>query len=170
MSRDDLGQGRLLGRHEDADVTGRRIQRSEHGDEQERPEGGEAREAQSGREHECRRADEHAAAWQAVTGEPERDRDGGGSEQRSGHDGAHLERGEAETGEVPGEQHAHQTIDESAQRADAEDAARVPSAGRPGGAQRRARRDAPVRPARTIGTDSDVTGGSSSSAVKGCRR
>src|SRR5262249_35049642 len=139
----------------------------------ERPEIGEAGEAQAGREHERRCTEQHAAAREAVAGETEGDGERGRPEERSRHDRAHLEGGEAETREVAGEQDAHQPVDESAQRADAHEAARIAAAGRgalPPALQRRARCEGAVPPARTTATVSVVTGGSSSAAVKGCRR
>ena len=64
--RGGLGQRRLLDRQEQADVAGRRIQRADHGDDEQRPEARRGRESESGQQHQRACREQHSTPAQSI--------------------------------------------------------------------------------------------------------
>jgi hypothetical protein len=69
--RHGIGQRRLLDRQKEADVAGRGIERADNGDNEKRPEGGDGREADAGREHQGAGREQHASAAESMSRQPD---------------------------------------------------------------------------------------------------
>jgi len=130
--RSRLRERGLLRRQKDAHVARRRVQRTEDGDDQERPERRQSGESDPGREHDQRRADEHAPSLDPMAAEPECHRERGRAEERPGHDRADPDRREPEPAQIAREKHAHEAVHEAAEPAYEDDAVRIAEGARGG--------------------------------------
>ena len=96
----------MLKGQEDADVTGRRIYGSDECDQQQRPEGLQAGEAQARRDHQSGGGQKRPAMAKASGDQSGKQRETGRSQQGRGGQHADLERIETERQEVGGQQDA----------------------------------------------------------------
>ena len=102
-----LGEQGLLERQEDADVAGRGIDGSDKGDEQQGPEGLQARETQARRDHQSGGGQQRPAMAEAAGDQAGKQREARRPQQGRGGENADLERIETEREKIGGQQDAH---------------------------------------------------------------
>ena len=112
-----LAQRSLLDGEEEAHVTRRGVERARDRDEEQRPERGDAEEADPRGEHQPRRAEQDAPPAEALAEQPDRERERRRAEQGARDQRPDLEGVEAEREQVLGEQHADGAVGEPAERA-----------------------------------------------------
>ena len=105
----------LFKRQKDAHVPCRRIEGTDEGDNEQRPEVLHEREGDAGRGHENRGGDEESAAREAVGDDPDAEGEGSRARQRHGRKYADPEGVEAKRRQIGREQQADQTIAERPQ-------------------------------------------------------
>src|SRR6267143_639397 len=115
-SRRRLGEDRLLGGQKQRDVAGRRVQRAEERDGEQRPEPGGEVERHACRAHQRRGSEQHGLPRVAVAQQSYRQQQRRRSEQGRGSDGPDLHRREAQTRQVAREQDAREPVRESPRR------------------------------------------------------
>ncbi len=124
---DGARQERLLGGEEDADITGRGVERADEGDQQQRPEVVDEGEPEPGDDGEHRAADEQFAQVQPVGDQPDQQGERGRAEHGGGGDHADLHRAESQLDQVQRQQHADEAVAKGAHTARGQQGARVPS-------------------------------------------
>lgn len=118
------GEQRLLERQEEADVARRRVDRSDRGDDEERPEPGRDRDRGAGERHQHRAGEEQRTRLQPMRQEADRERRGGRAEEGRGRDRADFGRPEPALRQVDGEEKADEAVAEAAHAARRENEAR----------------------------------------------
>ena len=107
----------MLERQEHADIARAGIDRAEEGDDQQRPERGDARETQPGRDHQQRGAEQQRVLRPAMTDGADRQRRERGTREGCRAEQSDVELPEAEREQVGGQQHRDVAVRERAQRA-----------------------------------------------------
>ncbi|MNC85715.1 hypothetical protein D3C83_13270 [compost metagenome] len=113
-------QGLLQGQ-EDADVAARRIQRADHGNEEQGPEIGHGCESQPGDEHQHAGGAQHGVKPETIGKQAREQRQHARPQQRCRRDQAHFERAVTEQREVVGQQQRDEAVGEGADAARRQD-------------------------------------------------
>ena len=120
-SADGFAESRLLQRQEDADVAGRRIERTDEGDQQKKGEAIGEREPAAGRDHQRAGCQEEGAQAGARATKANRQRQYGRTEQRRRAEHADLQSTQAEGKQVGRKDDADAAIDNGTQPASGKD-------------------------------------------------